>query len=469
MHVLAPSMSCVCAPHEVDEAVAQGYKQIYIITSKGTFKHHILRGDNRFVRVKVDTIPGYTEPTIGEGMNFLPAGKIPHALYEQILAFFLKVMEVNTSEVEAMIHVLYNPERGYHLGVPPQTISKASVSYDWNYIPAGTSIIVDIHSHNTMSAFFSGTDNRDDLNNISFSGVFGKLKDATPMTIWRFNYLDKKYDTKTSDIFESPAAPAVEVPQEWMDKVKVTAPYQYKGGYSGQGNVVRAPAQTTGKTWDHLKKYQFPKGSNVSPNPNRGPAGANSHEYIPGQDEFEGFSQFFGHEMSDEELEERLNNRFGVTPRISTDSQSPMVYDHIKGHYVSRENLTQYAGDPEETDDALASVVEDPSVDFEEVFPGGKSQGEPVNSQTTSTEEDETIYDPAYEHVAAIHGADVADAWYYIGTEMAVLEGKDELNSELIGDLFGLTSEEGQMQVISTLFQNLSKKNRELIETHGFA
>ncbi len=150
MHVLAPHISCVCGPTELQEVINQGYKEIYIVTSKGTFKHHILRGENRYVRVKVDSIPGYIEPKIEECMNFLPAGKVPYELYEQVLGFFRKVMEVKVAEVEAMIHVLYNKEQGYHLGVPPQTISKASVSYDWSYIPAGTSIVVDIHSHNTM-------------------------------------------------------------------------------------------------------------------------------------------------------------------------------------------------------------------------------------------------------------------------------------------------------------------------------
>jgi hypothetical protein len=70
--------------------------------------------------------------------------------------------------------------------------------------------------------------------------------------------------------------------------------------------------------------------------------------------------------------------------------------------------------------------------------------------------------------VASIHGTEVADAWYGIGNDMAVLDGKDDLNAELIGDLFGLTSDEGQLKVIQLLVDNLSKQNRERLETHGF-
>jgi PRTRC genetic system protein A len=456
-------MSCVVAPHEVDAAIAEGYKQIYIITSKGTFKHHILRGTGRFVRVKVDSIPGYVESTVNEGMNFLPAGKIPHELYKQVLAFFLKVMEVNTSEVEAMIHVLYNPERGYHLGVPPQTISKASVTYDWNYIPAGTSIIVDIHSHNTMGAFFSGTDNRDDSNNISFSGVFGHLKNPTPMTVWRFNYMEKKYEAKIDDIFEAPVAPEVEIPSEWMDQVKVTAPYQYQGGFSNPGNVGRGVGHNTGQSWDHLRKHQFPKGSNVSPNarsdaPN--PLGGTnvtrnaSSLYYPGQDEIEAFGESFGGFLSESDLDEALN-RFGIG---SIDRKPP----------GNTWNTQTGAYEPSDPDRGVNHLQEDSTVDMDEEGSSlGKTREESLNSNGLPVRFS-TELDPAYEHVASIHGTEVADAWYGIGNDMAVLDGKDDLNAELIGDLFGLTSDEGQLKVIQLLVDNLSKQNRERLETHGF-
>lgn len=157
MQVLVPHMSCICnnSAEEI-AAVASGYKEIYTTSSAGIFKRHVFRGEGRFVRLKVDSIPGYTEgaPQQQE-ICFLPSGKIPHVIWDQILAFFKKIMEVKKSEVEAMIHVLYNPERGYHIGVPPQIVSKASASYDWGYIPDGTSIILDCHSHNTMGRYYS--------------------------------------------------------------------------------------------------------------------------------------------------------------------------------------------------------------------------------------------------------------------------------------------------------------------------
>lgn len=159
MHIIAPFMSCVVnAPigdnienSEFDQAVAQGYSEIYMVGPSGIVKYHKLRGENRYVTVKVDKIPGVKIHEIGEDFSsFLPAGPVPHELLQQVEAFFRQVMAVHNDALEAMIWILYNPERGYFLHVPDQRISKAAVSYNWDGVPAGSSIVVDIHSHNTM-------------------------------------------------------------------------------------------------------------------------------------------------------------------------------------------------------------------------------------------------------------------------------------------------------------------------------
>lgn len=155
MHILAPHISCVVnmplsegEPNEFDLALSQGFLEIYAITSEGIVKHHKLRGENRYVRVKVDRIPGYEPPRLPQAINFLPAGKIPKALFDQIVSFFYAVMKKNGEKaLEAMAWICYNAEHGYHIVIPDQSISAASVRYDWNSLPAGTSIIVDIHSH----------------------------------------------------------------------------------------------------------------------------------------------------------------------------------------------------------------------------------------------------------------------------------------------------------------------------------
>lgn len=150
MQVLVPGVSCLCSPNELERAKTEGFKQIYMMTVNGMFKHHILRGDNRFICTQVKEIPGYTIPEVKPEIRFLPAGRIDMELWKQIVAFFKQVMVVKNSDVEAMIWILWSQAQGYFLHVPKQTISKASVRYEWDDVPDGASIIVDIHSHNTM-------------------------------------------------------------------------------------------------------------------------------------------------------------------------------------------------------------------------------------------------------------------------------------------------------------------------------
>jgi hypothetical protein len=152
MKVLAPHISCVVRlplseddPNELQQAMDEGYTEIFVLSHEGIIKHHRLRGENRYIRLKVKEIPGVALPVVKEEIRFLPAGKIPYDLFQKIEAFFKKVMAMKKGDLEAMIWILWNPEQGYHLHVPEQTVSKASVRYDWDNVPSGSSIIVDIH------------------------------------------------------------------------------------------------------------------------------------------------------------------------------------------------------------------------------------------------------------------------------------------------------------------------------------
>jgi hypothetical protein len=146
IEALVPHVSCICAPSEVDAALAEGYRELYILSTSGIFKHHQFRGENRFIRFKVDSIPGRAKPVeVKEELNFLPAGKVPFELYKQIEAFFREVSRLKSSQLEAMIFILWNPERGYHLFVPTQSVGAASVRFDPTELPSGSIIVIDVH------------------------------------------------------------------------------------------------------------------------------------------------------------------------------------------------------------------------------------------------------------------------------------------------------------------------------------
>lgn len=238
MEQIIPYVSCICDESEFEEALAQGFAEIYITTKDGILKHQKLSG-GRHIRLKLDKVPERVKKLIKEPgvkvteeLNFLPAGKIPMKLYNQIVKFFKEVMRVKNADHEAHCFILWNEKDGYHISVPKQSVSKASVSftYDKDAIPDGSVVVVDIHSHNTMGAFFSGTDNNNDQNGIYYSAVVGQLDKPQHAFVMRFNMHETKRRVELDEVFEAEGS-KVEVPEEWLDKVEVKAPVY--SGYSG--------------------------------------------------------------------------------------------------------------------------------------------------------------------------------------------------------------------------------------------
>ena len=257
MMILVPHVSCLCdSTKEFEEAIAI-YPEVYVRTSAGYLKHIRLR-NGRFVRVKVSKLPGkgVLDPIeIKEELNFLPDGKIPFSYFEQIVQFFRAVLEVRKISLEAHAWILWSKETGYYISVPPQTVGGASVSFTYTQeaLPDGHIIVVDMHSHNSMNAFFSGTDNNNDKSGIYYSGVIGKLTPTDYVYVMRFNAYEDKADCDLEDIFEMPTIQVPSVPVEWLDKVSVVKPVFGTRATMGHSTIPepRATHRTPESTWEN--------------------------------------------------------------------------------------------------------------------------------------------------------------------------------------------------------------------------
>ena len=97
----------------------------------------------------------------------LTYGSIPQRFFDLALSRFL-------ADVSSEHYVAIVGDAGYHFYVPVQDKSAGGVVYE-----AGTSVVLEMHSHGQMGAFFSGTDNTDETG-LKLYGVIGKL-DATPI------------------------------------------------------------------------------------------------------------------------------------------------------------------------------------------------------------------------------------------------------------------------------------------------
>jgi len=286
-HILLEKFSCVVtapvkgeATNYLQTAIDEGYQIIYILTENGD--KYVRRafgkdaeGNQCYGQFKVKEIPGFKLGTVTEELNFLPQGKIPYMLLWEVEKFFKAVIaKFGDKELEAMIWIMWNAERGYFLHVPTQTVAGAAVTYDWANLPMTSDgkpsrIIVDIHSHANFGAFFSGTDDRDDSNTIRYSGVLGYNRRPNPMMVFRFNFMETKKPVEVSDLFDIPRTEVQETPTDWLEKVKVTTygggNYQSSsyGGYTGYGGNPHSGGRYG--NWKHNpSKYKAPKPSNAT-------------------------------------------------------------------------------------------------------------------------------------------------------------------------------------------------------------
>lgn len=83
-------------------------------------------------------------------------------------------------DLEFMYHFRYSPAQGWSVTRPEQAQSWARVGY--SHDPTG--VVLDLHSHHTMPAFFSATDDGDERGG-RFYAVIGHLDRAAPQLILR--------------------------------------------------------------------------------------------------------------------------------------------------------------------------------------------------------------------------------------------------------------------------------------------
>jgi PRTRC genetic system protein A len=261
--------------------------------------------------------------------------KIPSDIYHQIVQFFTDISE-DMGEAEAFCQVYYDKtEKEYVVHVPEQTVSKASVNYDatknLSVVDSERYVFVfEIHSHNTMNAFWSGTDNADEKDT-RFYGVLGHLDKDTIAEKYRYMIMGQEVEIKKEHIFDLSEDLSVDkeelkliidntenltiddieqfiyqekevkYPETWIDNIK--KPYQQYGGNYGRG----------AHGFPRSNHYQDP---NTQKNPNYGTVGRptrSSQMDMFGNDgwdqwdEYEDYQNSYGIPTTEDEREAFIN------------------------------------------------------------------------------------------------------------------------------------------------------------------
>lgn len=267
-----------------------------------------------------------------------------------------------------------------------------------------------------MSSFFSGQDNADDRNAIRFSGVFGKLDQPEASTVWRFNYMDKKFEAKVSDIFEEPPKPQQEVPEEWLGKIKIQtfAPALRVTKGTGVGRSY-SPAQSSapysyGYTRSQLEfARQQREGS-------RGPRGADNFN-----GDFWGF-QADAYDSLYGSMEAEVMGVAVPGPKLY-DIDDPSDVKEIRGQYVG--------------------------VD--------KDDEEPVGIETET-----------FRKIAEDFGPDAADAFWDITTCITLLEGSEDLLTSVVEEACGMMKDpQAKLKAMRAIYESLDSGSRDSLASNG--
>lgn len=195
----------------------------------GTFIYH---------RAKYD-VPYTTKTMTAKFEMKLP--KMPIGVLNATVTFFRHIMK-NMSNAESMVQIFWDlQEKKYMIYTPEQYVAGASIKFlhsselqnNDRYIWA-----IDIHSHNTMQAFFSGGDDSDEKSARIF-GVLGCLSSEPFMSKWRAGCNGNYFKLEAGDLFDILSTDKFDLTEDDVKKVKP---------YSEMPDTLKAKVVSTGGT-----------------------------------------------------------------------------------------------------------------------------------------------------------------------------------------------------------------------------
>ena len=171
---------------------SRGEKERYLAENspQGTNFLMYRYGDTQFYATEC-----FTLGRNGEGVSFEMRKKIPLEILAKICLYFTSQLPY-----EALVRI-YHKDGEYHLDIPEVIrASKVNIVVPPPDRDKGL-LVCEIHSHNTMSAFFSSVDDADEIYP-GIYGVIGKLDEEIPQMRFRVVYDAEKRRVYSKDIFE---------------------------------------------------------------------------------------------------------------------------------------------------------------------------------------------------------------------------------------------------------------------------
>lgn len=200
------------------EAARASDKTICLIPSRNGCVYEMRKTELGEFIVPKNNILEFSELRAG----FTPAlPLIPRETVGQIISFFRSFMDGH-EEYEALAHVYWDKKQeNYTVFVPQQRVSRSSIDADLSAdMPAEERYIhyADFHSHNSMKARFSATDDRDEKAARLYF-VIGRLNSFYPEITARISCGGTFLEIEPALVLESLGE---DFPRQWRDRVHKT-------------------------------------------------------------------------------------------------------------------------------------------------------------------------------------------------------------------------------------------------------
>lgn len=292
------------------------------------------------------------------------------------------------------------------------------------------------------------------MHGIRFSGVFGKLNEATPMTVWRFNYRDKKYEVKMDDIFEHPVKAGFDVPEAWMDNVKTFSysTYGQYGSYQGYSRAHNTPTDTT-------KEVTV----NGKPHYNRR-SGSGAHLGYVGLG-----SRYGNYHDDDDIIDGPLDSKKANAPKGTNETSHSGLA--LPSNFWGLANQPGDAADvsDDDLDDPIIQSLIAQGFQIEGVDPVGGTEESFVSNETMlqTMELLEGVRDNGrFNEIAVNHGERIAASFCAI-SEMSADLDQTPLLRETASDMVQMMTAEDRVNFIKDVFDALPERYKVGIQTNG--
>jgi len=189
--------------------------------------------DGKVYEIRNNELGWFITPIVGcEMLSDVKAGftrgldipLIPMDLIVKIISFF-RYFTRHGADNEVLVNVYWDKEnREFVIDTPAQLVSKTSIHSNENpdYVNGRYIQYMDIHSHNSMRAFFSSADNEDEKATRLYT-VIGRLDKYLPEIRTRISNGGKFHEIDPGEVFEYISK---SFPYDWKDKISFREPHK---------------------------------------------------------------------------------------------------------------------------------------------------------------------------------------------------------------------------------------------------